>query len=179
MLTPAGTPPPPEPQPPESFADYGGMLLSMAAQFGSNMWQPPVASAAEGTTALEEDKVNARNTHHNSIWRRGQKASSSITSPPHAPKTEPPVKPPSQKRSHPMSSLAGETLTVRDIKSGKFPGLTSWRRQPFPVDVSVPSSNDALCAGFRRRGMLTDMAINAVWVHTSGSCCNRCESPER
>jgi hypothetical protein len=61
-----------KPQPPESFADYGGMLLSMA-HFGSNMWQPPVASAAEGTTALEEDKVNARNTHHNSIWRRVKK----------------------------------------------------------------------------------------------------------
>jgi uncharacterized Zn-binding protein involved in type VI secretion len=74
MLTPAGTPPPPEPQPPESFADYGGMLLSMAAQFGSNMWQPPVASAAEGTTALEEDKVKCEKHSPQQYLAEGSKS---------------------------------------------------------------------------------------------------------
>lgn len=56
MLTPGETPPP-EPQSPQSFADYGGMLLSAVGQFGSAMWQPTVASADAGTSPLEQDKV--------------------------------------------------------------------------------------------------------------------------
>ncbi|MGM1296119.1 type IV secretion protein Rhs, partial [Enterobacter hormaechei] len=52
-LTPADTPSP-EPQSPGSFADYAGMLLSAAGQFGSEMWQPSVASAAAGASPLEE-----------------------------------------------------------------------------------------------------------------------------
>jgi hypothetical protein len=92
-LTPADTPSP-EPQSPGSFADYAGMLLSAAGQFGSEMWQPSVASAAAGTSPLEEDKVACEKHSGPQYLAEGSKASSSTDSPRCVPKIAPPAKAP-------------------------------------------------------------------------------------
>ncbi|CAM7674934.1 Zn-binding Pro-Ala-Ala-Arg (PAAR) domain, involved in Type VI secretion [Phytobacter diazotrophicus] len=165
MLTPAGTPPPPEPQPPESFADYGGMLLSMAAQFGSNMWQPPVASAAEGTTALEEDKVKCEKHSPQQYLAEGAKSVFINNQPAARAKDRTTCEATISEEVSPNVIIGGETLTVRDIKSGKFPGLavimaaTALFRGRFGTILKSMPCALASAAG----GMLTDMAINAVF----------------
>ncbi|QHM73916.1 putative deoxyribonuclease RhsA [Mixta intestinalis] len=165
MLTPADTPPPVK-QPPGSFADYGGILLSMAKQFGSEMWQPTIATAAEGTSPLEEDVVACRKhgppqylaEGSDSVFINGQPAARA--------KDRTTCGATISDSVSPDVIIGGKTLTVRDIKSGKLAGLavamialSLVRGRPGKILKNMPCALAA--AG---GGMLADMAINAVFA---------------
>ena len=88
-LTPADTPSP-EPQSPGSFADYAGMLLSAAGQFGSGAWpQPP-----REPRRWKRTRWRVKSTPGRSIWRKAPKASLSTGSPRCVRKIAPPAKAP-------------------------------------------------------------------------------------
>jgi RHS repeat-associated protein len=169
-----GDTPPPEPQSPTSFADYGGMLLSMAAQFGSNMWRPQVASAAEGTSPLEEDKVDCEKHSPQQYLAEGSKSVFINNQPASRAKDRTTCEATVSEKVSPDVIIGGETLTVRDIKSGKTPGLalamiamSLIRGRPGTILKNMPCAIASAGAG-----MLTDMAISAVFgssnpVHAS------------
>ncbi len=162
--TPEDTPEP-EPQSPASFADYGGMLLSMAAQFGSNMWQPQVASAAEGTSPEEQDKVDCDKHSPQQYLAEGSKSVFINNQPAARAKDRTTCEATVSDDVSPDVIIGGETLTVRDIKSGKMPGLalamiamSLIRGRPGKILKNMPCALASAGAG-----MLTDMAISAVF----------------
>lgn len=122
-LTPADTPSP-EPQSPGSFADYAGMLLSAAGQFGSEMWQPSVASAAAGTSPLEEDKVACEKHSGPQYLAEGSKSVFINGQPAVRAKDRTTCEGTVSDDVSPNVIIGGDTLTVRDIKSGK---TQAWR----------------------------------------------------
>ncbi|EOV9632639.1 RHS repeat-associated core domain-containing protein [Cronobacter dublinensis] len=157
--------PPPEPQKPDSFADYGGMLLSAAAQFGSEMWQPTVATAAPGTSSLELDKVVCDKHSGPQYLAEGSKSVFINGQPAVRAKDRTTCEATISEEVSPNVIIGGETLTVRDIKSGKTAGLavamlalSLIRGRPGKVLKNMPCA--LVSAG---AGMLTDMAINAVF----------------
>ncbi|WP_235470230.1 DUF6531 domain-containing protein, partial [Franconibacter pulveris] len=163
-LTPADTPPP-EPQNPGSFADYGGKLLAAAAQFGSEMWQPTVATAAPGTSSLELDKVLCDKHSGPQYLAEGSKSVFINGQPAVRAKDRTTCEATISENVSPNVIIGGETLTVRDIKSGKTPGLavamialSLIRGRPGKVLKNMPCA--LVSAG---AGMLADMAINAVF----------------
>jgi uncharacterized Zn-binding protein involved in type VI secretion len=115
--------PVPEPQSPGSFADYAGMLLSAAGQFGSEMWQPSVASAAAGTSPLEEDKVACEKHSGPQYLAEGSKSVFINGQPAVRAKDRTTCEGTVSDDVSPNVIIGGDTLTVRDIKSGKTPGL--------------------------------------------------------
>ncbi|MCM7201026.1 DUF6531 domain-containing protein [Enterobacter hormaechei] len=163
-LTPADTPSP-EPQSPGSFADYAGMLLSAAGQFGSEMWQPSVASAAAGTSPLEEDKVACDKHSGPQYLAEGSKSVFINGQPAVRAKDRTTCEGTVSDDVSPNVIIGGDTLTVRDIKSGKTPGLalgmialSLLRGRPGKILKNMPCALAA--AG---GGMLADMAVNAVF----------------
>ncbi|MFS2223221.1 DUF6531 domain-containing protein, partial [Pantoea sp. B65] len=164
-LTPAGIPPP-APQSPDSFADYGGMLLAAAQQSGREMWQPTVGSAAEGTSPREQDKVGCRKHSgpqylaegSGSVFINGQPAvrAGDLTT------CEGKV----SGRVSPDVIIGGETLRVRDITSGRQAGLnvamialSLIRGRPGKILKNMPCALVAAAGG-----MLADMAFSAVFA---------------
>ncbi len=111
------------PQSPGSFADYAGMLLSAAGQFGSEMWQPSVASAAAGTSPLEEDKVACEKHSGPQYLAEGSKSVFINGQPAVRAKDRTTCEGTVSDDVSPNVIIGGDTLTVRDIKSGKTPGL--------------------------------------------------------
>ena len=163
-LTPADTPSP-EPQSPGSFADYAGMLLSAAGQFGSEMWQPSVASASAGTSPLEEDKVACEKHSGPQYLAEGSKSVFINGQPAVRAKDRTTCEGTISDDVSPNVIIGGDTLTVRDIKSGKTPGLalgmialSLLRGRPGKILKNMPCALAA--AG---GGMLADMAVNAVF----------------
>ncbi|PWC09424.1 RHS repeat-associated core domain-containing protein [Brenneria corticis] len=161
--------PPPEPQSPTSFADYGGMLLAAAAQFGSEMWQPSVSSAASGTSPLEEDTVACQKHSGPQYLAEGSKSVFINGQPAVRAKDRTTCEATISDNVSPDVIIGGETLTVRDIKSGKTPGLavamialSLMRGRPSKVIKNMPCALAA--AG---GGMLADMAINAVFASSN------------
>lgn len=159
-----GDTPPPEPQPPGSFADYGGMLLSAAKQFGSEMWQPTVASAATGASPLEQDKVTCDKHAGPQYLAEGSKSVFINGQPAARAKDRTTCEATISEKASPDVIIGGETLTVRDIKSGKMAGLAMTmialsliRGRPGKILKNMPCALAA--AG---SGMLADMAVNAV-----------------
>ncbi|MDK1250854.1 RHS repeat-associated core domain-containing protein [Cronobacter sakazakii] len=164
-LTPGDTPPP-EPQKPGSFADYGGMLLSAAAQFGSEMWQPTVATAAPGTSSLELDTVLCDKHSGPQYLAEGSKSVFINGQPAVRAKDRTTCEATISDDVSPNVIIGGETLTVRNIKSGKTAGLavamialSLIRGRPGNILKNMPCA--LVSAG---AGMLTDMAINAVFA---------------
>ncbi|MCU5771725.1 DUF6531 domain-containing protein [Erwiniaceae bacterium BAC15a-03b] len=165
MLTPAGTPAP-EPQEPHSFADYGGMLLAAAGQFGSEMWQPTVGSAAEGTSPLEQDKVACEKHSGPQYLAEGSKTVFINGQPAVRAKDLTTCEAKISDKVSPDVIIGGETLRVRDIKSGKMAGLSVAmialsliRGRPGKIIKNMPCAL-AMAGG----GMLADMAVNAVFA---------------
>ncbi|YCH31205.1 DUF6531 domain-containing protein [Erwinia sp. D4-22] len=161
-----GDTPPPEPQPPGSFADYGGMLLSAAKQFGSEMWQPTVASAATGASPLEQDKVTCDKHAGPQYLAEGSKSVFINGQPAARAKDRTTCEATISEKVSPDVIIGGETLTVRDIKSGKMAGLAMTmialsliRGRPGKILKNMPCALAA--AG---SGMLADMAVNAVFA---------------
>lgn len=164
-LTPAGTPPP-ETQSPGSFADYGGMLLAAAQQFGREMWQPTVGSAAEGTSPLEQDKVACQKHPGPQYLAEGSKSVFINGQPAVRAKDLTTCEAKVSDSVSPDVIIGGETLRVRDIKSGKQAGLSVAmialsliRGRPGKILKNMPCALAA--AG---GGMLADMAVNAVFA---------------
>ncbi|NIF24399.1 PAAR domain-containing protein, partial [Candidatus Pantoea multigeneris] len=112
-----------DPQPPETFADYGGWLLGMAGGMAQMLWQPVIATAAKGTVALEEDRVSCEKHSGPQYLAEG---SSSVFINGH-----PAVRSGDQTTCggkvggtvSPNVIIGGKPLVVRDILSGKQPGL--------------------------------------------------------
>ena len=164
-LTAANTPSP-QPQPPGSFADYGGMLLAAAQQFGNEMWQPTVASAAAGTSPLEQDKVACEKHSGPQYLAEGSKSVFINGQPAARAKDRTTCEATISDKVSPDVIIGGETLTVRDIKSGKMAGLAMTmialsliRGRPGKILKNMPCALAA--AG---GGMLADMAVNAVFA---------------
>ena len=164
MLTPADMPAP-EPHSPGSFADYGGMLLSAAAQFGNEMWQPTVASASAGTTPLEQDRVLC-DKHSGPQYLAEGSDSVFINGQPAVRTGDRTTCEGTVSGASPNVIIGGGTLRVRDIRSGKVPGLTMAmvalsliRGRPGTILKNMPCALAA--AG---GGMLADMAVNAVFA---------------
>ena len=162
----AGNTPPPEPQPPGSFADYGGMLLSVAQQFGSEMWQPTVASAAAGASPLEQDKVACDKHPTPQYLAEGSKSVFINGQPAARAKDRTTCEATVSDSVSPDVIIGGETLTVRNIKSGKMAGLAMTmialsliRGRPCKMLKNMPCAL-ASAGG----GMLADMAVNAVFA---------------
>ncbi|MBP2198256.1 RHS repeat-associated core domain-containing protein [Pantoea cypripedii] len=161
----SGDTPAPEPQSPASFADYGGMLLAAAEQFGSAMWQPGVASAAAGTSPLMQDKVLCEKHSGPQFLAEGSKSVFINGQPAVRAKDRTTCEATISDDVSPDVIIGGETLTVRDIKSGKQPGLalamiglSLIRGRPSQILKNMPCAL-AMAGG----GMLADMAINAVF----------------
>ena len=153
-------------QTPESFADYAGMLLASVEQFGSEMWQPTVASAAAGTSPLEQDTVVCEKHSGPQYLAQGSKTVFI--------NGQPAVRAQDQTTcggtvSDAVSTnviIGGDTLTVRDIKSGKMAGinvamiaLSLIRGRPSQIFKNMPCALAAAGAG-----MLASMATNAVFA---------------
>ncbi|MCR4456226.1 RHS repeat-associated core domain-containing protein [Pseudescherichia sp. L3] len=163
-LTPADMPDP-EPQSPDSFADYGGMLLAAAGQTGSEMWQPTVASADPGTTPREEDRVLC-DRHSGPQYLAEGSDSVFINGQPAVRTGDRTTCGGTVSGASPSVIIGGGTLRVRDIKSGKVPGLTLAmvalsliRGRPGTMLKNMPCALAA--AG---GGMLADMAVNALFA---------------
>ncbi|WP_210483821.1 glycohydrolase toxin TNT-related protein [Pantoea ananatis] len=173
MLTPGDTPPP-EPQSPKSFADYGGMLLSAVGQFGSAMWQPTVASADAGTSPLEQDKVACEKHSAPQYLAQGSKSVFINGQPAVRAKDKTTCDATVSDDVSPNVIIGGETVTVREIKSGKVPGLAVMmiglsliRGRPSQILKNMPCALAGAVGG-----MMADMAINAAFsslfpVHAS------------
>jgi uncharacterized Zn-binding protein involved in type VI secretion len=99
------------------------MLLSAAGQFGSEMWQPSVASAAAGTSPLEEDKVACEKHSGPQYLAEGSKSVFINGQPAVRAKDRTTCEGTVSDDVSPNVIIGGDTLTVRDIKSGKTPGL--------------------------------------------------------
>jgi RHS repeat-associated protein len=160
-----GDTPPAEPQSPGSFADYAGMLLAGAKHFGSEMWQPTVGSADAGTSPLEEDKVLCDKHSGPQYLAQGSKSVFINNQPAVRAKDKTTCEGTVSDDVSPNVIIGGETLTVRDIKSGKLPGLavamialSLIRGRPGKILKNMPCALTA--AG---GGMLADMAVNAVF----------------
>jgi len=160
-----GDTPPAEPQSPGSFADYAGMLLAGAKHIGSEMWQPTVGSADAGTSPLEEDKVLCDKHSGPQYLAQGSKSVFINNQPAVRAKDKTTCEGTVSDDVSPNVIIGGETLTVRDIKSGKLPGLavamialSLIRGRPGKILKNMPCALAA--AG---GGMLADMAVNAVF----------------
>ncbi|MFE8152802.1 RHS repeat-associated core domain-containing protein [Brenneria goodwinii] len=158
--------PPPEPQSPTSFADYGGMLLAAAAQFGSEMWQPSVAAAASGASPLEKDTVACQKHNGPQYLAEGSKSVFINGQPAVRAGDRTTCEATVSSSVSPDVIIGGEPLVVRDIKSGKTPGLavamialSLIRGRPGKILKNMPCALAA--AG---GGMLADMAINALFA---------------
>ncbi len=141
------------------------MLLSAAGQFGSEMWQPSVASAAAGTSPLEEDKVACEKHSGPQYLAEGSKSVFINGQPAVRAKDRTTCEGTVSDDVSPNVIIGGDTLTVRDIKSGKTPGpalgmiaLSLLRGRPGKILKNMPCALAA--AG---GGMLADMAVNAVF----------------
>ncbi|MGK8933014.1 RHS repeat-associated core domain-containing protein [Pluralibacter gergoviae] len=163
-LTPADTPPP-EPQSPGSFADYAGALLSMAGHFGSEMWQPTVASAAEGTSPLEQDKVVCSKHSGPQYLAEGSKSVFINGQPAVRAKDKTTCDATVSDDVSPNVIIGGDTLTVRDIKSGKLPGLqvamiglSLFRGRPGKIFSNMPCALSSIGGG-----ILADSVVSAVF----------------
>ena len=163
-LTPADTPPA-EPQSPASFSDYAGMLLAGAKHFGSEMWQPTVGSADAGTSPLEQDKVACKKHSGPQYLAQGSKSVFINGQPAVRAKDKTTCEGTVSDNVSPNVIIGGETLTVRDIKSGKLPGLavamialSLIRGRPGKILKNMPCAL-ASAGG----GMLADMAVNAIF----------------
>ncbi|XTZ40176.1 RHS repeat-associated core domain-containing protein [Salmonella enterica] len=163
-LTSAKTPPA-EPQSPENFADYAGMLLAGAKHFGSEMWQPTVGSADAGTSPLEQDKILCEKHSGPQYLAQGSKSVFINGQPAVRAKDKTTCEATVSDNVSPNVIIGGETLTVRDIKSGKLPGLavamialSLIRGRPGKILKNMPCAL-ASAGG----GMLADMAVNAIF----------------
>ncbi|MFZ4835076.1 RHS repeat-associated core domain-containing protein [Rouxiella sp. Mn2063] len=158
--------PPAEPQSPSSFADYAGKYLSMAEQFVSEMWQPTLASAANGASPAEQDKVACEKHSGPQYLAEGSKSVFINGQPAVRAKDRTTCGATIADNVSPNVIIGGETVAVRDVKSGKKAGLSLamiglalLRGRPGQVVKNMP------CAvGGAAAGMLADMSINAVFA---------------
>ena len=164
QLSPGNTPPAEE-QSAGSFADYAGKLLAVADQFAGAMWQPTIASAAAGTSPLEQDKVACDKHSGPQYLAEGSKSVFINGQPASRAKDRTTCGATISDDVSPNVIIGGETLTVRDIKSGKQPGLalamiglSLIRGRPGQILKNMPCAL-AMAGG----GMLADMSINAVF----------------
>lgn len=156
---------PAQPQSPDSFADYAGLLLAGAKRFGSEMWQPTVGSANEATSPCEEDKVACEKHSGPQYLAQGSKSVLINGRPAVRAKDKSTCEGTVSDAVSPNIIIGGDTLTVRDIKSGKLPGLSVAmialsliRGRPGKMLKNMPCA--IVAAG---GGMLADMAVNALF----------------
>jgi len=161
----AGDTPPPEAQSAGFFADYAGKLLAVADQFAGAMWQPTIASAAAGTSPLEQDKVACEKHSGPQYLAEGSKSVFINGQPAARAKDRTTCGATISDDVSANVIIGGETLTVRDIKSGKQPGLalamiglSLIRGRPGQILKNMPCAL-AMAGG----GMLADMSINAIF----------------
>ncbi|TCT85247.1 RHS repeat-associated protein [Gibbsiella quercinecans] len=113
----------PAPQPPQSFWDYGAELLAAGGNLISQLWQPTVAGPSQPSQPLEEDKISC-DKHSGPQYLAEGSGKVFING-------QPAVR--SKDRSTCEATVStnvsknvligGETATVREIKSGKLPGI--------------------------------------------------------
>jgi RHS repeat-associated protein len=123
LLTPAEIKALPAPQPPQSFWDYGAELLAAGGNILSQLWQPGVAGPSQPSQPLEEDKISC-DKHplpqylaegSSKVFINGQPAVRSNDRSTCEAKVSTDVSKNVQ--------IGGGTVVVRDIKSGKLPGI--------------------------------------------------------
>ncbi|QLJ66661.1 glycohydrolase toxin TNT-related protein [Serratia marcescens] len=123
LLTPAEIKALPAPQPPQSFWDYGAELLAAGGNILSQLWQPSVAGPSQPSQPLEEDKISC-DKHplpqylaegSRKVFINGQPAVRSNDRSTCEAKVSTDVSKNVQ--------IGGGTVVVRDIKSGKLPGI--------------------------------------------------------
>ncbi|CAI0751716.1 RHS repeat-associated core domain-containing protein [Serratia quinivorans] len=113
----------PAPQPPQSFWDYGSELLAAGGNIISQLWQPSVAGPSLPSQALEEDKI-ACDKHPSPQYLAEGSGKVFINGQPAVRSNDRSTC--EAKVSTDVSKnvlIGGDAVVVRDIKSGKLPGI--------------------------------------------------------
>ncbi|QKJ85712.1 Type IV secretion protein Rhs [Paramixta manurensis] len=157
--------PPPEPQSPLSFLDYGRELLGAAGQIASSFWQPVVAGPAAGASPLQQDTISCEKHSGPQYLAEGSSTVLINGQPAVRARDRSTCEATVSDEVSPDVVIGGNAVVVREIKSGKTPGLALammilplLRGRPGQVLKNMPC---ALAGAIG--GMAADMAVNAAF----------------